>query len=772
MRRHVCLLTAVFLMLLASAAHASTPHDLTGTWSCCGSGGASSQTWTITAMDKAAGTFSGSGRGGSFTWPITGTVSGSAFSLTTGPYNELRSYSATFRGTISDDSRTLTGSWQDNGAGRGTFTATRPSAPAPSDPNDPGRAPPTRAPAAAADPGELYVADSSAPGGSAIYRVDARTGAKQLVHQGAPFASIRGLGFGPDGHLYVADLGASAIHELVLATGAVTRLSLGSTLLYRPWDVAFSAFWPQDVIVTDSFLKSVVRVNRASGKVERLVDPVAARGFGLIAPHGIAATPFGDPFVADYDTRKVHRVESLNGRWTATVQKRGFTSPQDLAIGVGLSGGEPFPRFFASDAAGAVWTWLERDPELAPRGSGTPEPLSSGGLVKSPTGLALSNDGRTLYVASVPAIGASGGSIVAIDLVTRRARVLADGFASPIGLAVAPPRAVQVSVGGEGTGRGATTTAGPTGVSTTVVASSQPLAVSVGVVVGGLPRARVARSVRVRAVRRLVLAGKRTRLKVRFPRGLVRQIRAALADGARVTARVTVTAVGAGGARARVVRRVRIRGALLRLRDRDRVRRAELRAGRGLVDRARLGAEHEHADARGAGEDLAVDARGDAHGVVGVERMPLAGDLDLAAAAQCQEHLLLPVSRVVVRRVVLEVRRHVDDRHPERRHAELRAHALERPAVRALHLVDALDREVRHEPASCRSVCEQSLKHTGCMSGGWRFGCGRGRAPQQLLDARGLDCGQRIAHGAGVDRVRTVHVAHSPIHRRAVPDVV
>ena len=51
--------------------------------------------------------------------------------------------------------------------------------------------------------------------------------------------------------------------------------------------------------------------------------------------------------------------------------------------------------------------------------------------------------------------------------------------------------------------------------------------------------------------------------------------------------------------------------------ERHRVACAELRAVGRLVDRARLGAEHEHADAVGAREDLAVRAGGDAHDVVG-----------------------------------------------------------------------------------------------------------------------------------------------------------
>ncbi|MGB2712213.1 MAG: hypothetical protein WBC33_11935 [Conexibacter sp.] len=563
MRRLALLLMFVAVALAVPLAHASTTHDLRGTWSCCapGSGGVASQTWTITTMDQASGAFSGTGKGGSYTWPITGTTTGSSVTLTTGPYDQLPSYSAVFKGTLSADGKTLSGEWDDdsNSTPDGTFTATRPSVPAPGNTPEP---PPGDSPDPPAT-GDLYVADSSAPGGSKLYRVDTSNGAKELVHAGAPFSSIRGLDFGPDGNLYIADLGASGIHRLDLKTGAVTRLSQGSTFLYRPWDVAFSALWPQDVIVTESFLKSVVRVNRQSGKVTRLVDPMPA-GFGLTVPHGIATTPFGDPFVADFDTRKIHRIELLDGHWTATVQKRGFLSaPQDLAIGVGVGGGEPFYRFFASDAtaaggAGRVYSWIERDPELAPRGSESPKLLASGGVLKSPTGLALSNDGKTLYVASVGAVG--GGSIAAVDLKTGNARVLADGFASPIGIAVAPPKRPQVTLGG-GSGGSAATSAGPTGVTTTVTTSAQPLAVAVSAAVGGLPPlSAAARSVRVKPVTTLVPAGKAAKVKLRFKRSLVKQIRAALADGRAVTAKLTVTATAANGAKSTRVKRVRVRG--------------------------------------------------------------------------------------------------------------------------------------------------------------------------------------------------------------------
>ena len=87
--------------------------------------------------------------------------------------------------------------------------------------------------------------------------------------------------------------------------------------------------------------------------------------------------------------------------------------------------------------------------------------------------------------------------------------------------------------------------------------------------------------------------------------------------------------------------------------------------------------------------------------MVAVEREALAVDLDLAAAAQGDEDLLLAVLGVVVLGIALVVRRHVDDLHAEGLDPELGAGPLEGAAEDGLHLVDLLHRVVAH-PASFR----------------------------------------------------------------------
>src|SRR5215210_1890898 len=125
-------IAAVALLLgIAAGAHATTTHDMRGTWDCCGSGGAGAQQFVIQTMDLSSGAFSGEARQGGVRFsPITGTATGNSVSLTTGPYDG-GSYSATFVGTIAADSRSMSGSWSSNASQEGTWTATRASAPSP-----------------------------------------------------------------------------------------------------------------------------------------------------------------------------------------------------------------------------------------------------------------------------------------------------------------------------------------------------------------------------------------------------------------------------------------------------------------------------------------------------------------------------------------------------------------------------------------------------------------------------------------------------------------
>lgn len=113
-------LTATF----TGGARAADAPDLTGTWNCCGAGGAAAQNFVITS---GRGALAGRGElpGGQVFSGISGSVGGDAVTIVT-TYNSFSpGYVATFVGTLSPDQATITGSWTSNIGQAGTWTATR-----------------------------------------------------------------------------------------------------------------------------------------------------------------------------------------------------------------------------------------------------------------------------------------------------------------------------------------------------------------------------------------------------------------------------------------------------------------------------------------------------------------------------------------------------------------------------------------------------------------------------------------------------------------------
>ena len=123
-------LIAVLAALLASLfgipttfgpAVAAGARDLTGTWVCCGSGGAAAQNFIL------ASTVGGRAElpGGQVFASITGSLSGDAVTIVT-TYNSFApGYVAIFTGTVSADGTTMSGTWTSNRSQSGTWTATR-----------------------------------------------------------------------------------------------------------------------------------------------------------------------------------------------------------------------------------------------------------------------------------------------------------------------------------------------------------------------------------------------------------------------------------------------------------------------------------------------------------------------------------------------------------------------------------------------------------------------------------------------------------------------
>jgi len=96
-----------------------------GTWVITG---AYSTTNSITSMNLATGQFSGRGvatNGTGYTWPNTGTVTGNKVHWIFGPYDQLKSYTATCDGTLSSDGNTITGSCNDTNGHVGSWLIKR-----------------------------------------------------------------------------------------------------------------------------------------------------------------------------------------------------------------------------------------------------------------------------------------------------------------------------------------------------------------------------------------------------------------------------------------------------------------------------------------------------------------------------------------------------------------------------------------------------------------------------------------------------------------------
>ncbi len=117
-------LVLTVLALAGAGAARPTAADLTGTWHCCGGGGAAAQDFVITS---GKGALAGQAvlPGGQVFAAITGSVSGTHVTIVT-TYNAFApGYVAPFVGTLSGDGNTITGTWTSNRGQAGTFTATR-----------------------------------------------------------------------------------------------------------------------------------------------------------------------------------------------------------------------------------------------------------------------------------------------------------------------------------------------------------------------------------------------------------------------------------------------------------------------------------------------------------------------------------------------------------------------------------------------------------------------------------------------------------------------
>jgi hypothetical protein len=124
-RALVISLVVIGALLVVHPGQARPASGITGTWNCCGGGGAAAQNFIIRSTGTTIHGVAKLPSGRVFA-TITGTLNGRKVKLVT-TYNKNFSpgYIATFTGTLNTSRTSMAGAWRSNANQRGTWTATR-----------------------------------------------------------------------------------------------------------------------------------------------------------------------------------------------------------------------------------------------------------------------------------------------------------------------------------------------------------------------------------------------------------------------------------------------------------------------------------------------------------------------------------------------------------------------------------------------------------------------------------------------------------------------
>jgi hypothetical protein len=120
---------AVTAFALVGSAQTGAQTDITGTWNCCGTGGAAPETLIFTS---GSGSLGGTAKlpSGTVFATIGGSITGNSVNIVVTYKNSFDpGYFATFKGTVSTDGQSMSGTWKSNQGQSGTWRATRAVAP-------------------------------------------------------------------------------------------------------------------------------------------------------------------------------------------------------------------------------------------------------------------------------------------------------------------------------------------------------------------------------------------------------------------------------------------------------------------------------------------------------------------------------------------------------------------------------------------------------------------------------------------------------------------
>jgi streptogramin lyase len=281
---------------------------------------------------------------------------------------------------------------------------------------------------AAAEPGDLIVADEDAFGGGGIMRIDPDTGVQSEIASDDDLPGAVGVAVAPGGEIFVADYIAftsGAVFRVNPATGAASPVSSGDRF-DSVFDVAYT---PGGLLVAnpEGANTGVIHVNPATGVQTQVSDDPAVTN-----PVGIAVGPAGGIFVADNDADAIFLINPADGSATPVSSGGSFANPARVAVG---PGGEVYVADNGANGGdGAVFRI-----NLA---TGAQTPVAMDGFLTDPFAVAVGFDG-SLFV-----LDFDEKRVVRVNPVTGSQTPVSTGgnLSAPEGIAIEPNRSPTASL--------------------------------------------------------------------------------------------------------------------------------------------------------------------------------------------------------------------------------------------------------------------------------------------------------------------------------------
>lgn len=277
----------------------------------------------------------------------------------------------------------------------------------------------------ALSPGDIFVADPSAPGSNGgIFKINPFTGESQVVSSNGSFTEPTGIAIDANGDLLVGDpqafSGGGAVFRINPTTGDQTMVSSGGSFV-DPRGVVVAS--NGDLYVADSdafnFYGGVIKVDPITG-AQTTVYVSSDQNAG---PLHLAIEANGNILISDVSafggSGGVIRLDPATGISTTVSSGGNFNVPVGITV---VGNGD----IYVANNSGSI---LKVDPI-----TGAQTVAATGWPLVCPTGIAFDSSGNLLV--SDPC--QEPGAVIKINLVTGAKTILASFGSSPQGIAVVP----------------------------------------------------------------------------------------------------------------------------------------------------------------------------------------------------------------------------------------------------------------------------------------------------------------------------------------------